>query len=224
MMQQELEAALQALPFWKHLTAQEAEEARSGARIVHYEKGALVHGCDGQCLGLIAVRTGKLRAYMLSEDGREIALYRLLPGDACVLAASCVIRQITFDVQLVADAETDLLILNASTFKRLAQSNIYVECCQYKLATERFSDVMWSMQQLLFTSFDQRLAQHLWEESDHARQPVRATHEQMARDTGAARETVTRMLRSFAEDGIVRLGRGTVTVADAEKLKKLALL
>ena len=224
MMQQELEAALQALPFWEHLTAQEAGTARAGARIVHYKKGELVHGCDGQCLGLISVCSGKLRVYMLSEDGREIALYRLLPDDACVLAASCVIRQITFDVQMVADADTDLLIQNASTFKRLAQSNIYVECCQYKLATERFSDVMWSMQQLLFISFDKRLAQHLWEESDHARQPVHATHEQMARDTGAARETVTRMLRSFAEDGIVALGRGTVTISDPEKLKKLALM
>ncbi|MBS1401913.1 MAG: Crp/Fnr family transcriptional regulator [Oscillospiraceae bacterium] len=223
-MQQELEAALQSLPFWDHLTAGEMEEARRGARIVRYQRGALVHGCNGQCLGLIAVRSGKLRAYMLSEDGREIALYRLMAGDACVLAASCVIRQITFDVHMVADADTELLIVNASTFKRLAQSNVYVECCQYKLATERFSDVMWSMQQLLFISFDKRLAQYLWEESDHARQPIRATHEQMARDTGAARETVTRMLRNFAEDGIVRLGRGTVTVVDAEKLKKLALM
>lgn len=223
-MQQELEAALQSLPFWDHLTAGEMEEARRGARIVRYQRGALVHGCNGQCLGLIAVRSGKLRAYMLSEDGREIALYRLMAGDACVLAASCVIRQITFDVHMVADADTELLIVNTSTFKRLAQSNVYVECCQYKLATERFSDVMWSMQQLLFISFDKRLAQYLWEESDHARQPIRATHEQMARDTGAARETVTRMLRNFAEDGIVRLGRGTVTVVDAEKLKKLALM
>ena len=94
----------------------------------------------------------------------------------------------------------------------------------YKLATERFSDVMWSMQQLLFTSFDKRLAQHLWEESDHARAPIKATHEQIAKDTGAVRETVTRMLRNFAEDGMVKLGRGSVTITDADKIKKLALL
>ena len=92
----------------------------------------------------------------------------------------------------------------------------------YVPAGERFSDVMWAMQQLLFTSFDKRLAQYLWDESDHARAPVRATHEQIARDTGAVRETVTRMLRHFADDGIVSLGRGTVTVTDAEKLRKLA--
>ncbi len=143
-------------------------------------------------------------------------------GDACVLAAACVIRQITFEVQLVADAPTELLILGAHVFQQLTAENIHVECCMYRLATERFSDVMWAMQQLLFTSFDKRLAQYLWDESDHARAPVRATHEQIARDTGAVRETVTRMLRHFADDGIVSLGRGTVTVTDAEKLRKLA--
>ena len=94
----------------------------------------------------------------------------------------------------------------------------------YKLATERFSDVMWSMQQLLFTSFDKRLAQHLWDESQQGREPILATHEQLAKDTGAVRETVTRMLRSFAEDGMVKLGRGSVTITDRDKMKKLALM
>ena len=219
-----LDKALQALPFFEHLTDAQKQQARSGSRLTHYARGELVHACNGQCLGLIAVQEGKLRAYMTSEDGREIALYRLLPGDACVLAASCVIRQITFEVQLIADADTDLLVLNAHTFQQLAQQNVHVECCMYKLATERFSDVMWSMQQLLFTSFDKRLAQHLWEESGHVARPVKATNEQLAKDTGAVRETVTRMLRSFAEDGIVQLGRGTVTITDPGKLKKLAVV
>ena len=219
-----LDEALQALPFWDNLTDEQKQTARGAARIVPYEKGEMIHSCTGECLGLIAVQTGKIRAYMTSEDGREIALYRLFEGGACVLAASCVIRQITFDVQLVADVDTELLVLNAHTFSLLSKQNVYVECCMYKLATERFSDVMWSMQQLLFTSFDKRLAQHLWDESQQGREPIRATHEQLAKDTGAVRETVTRMLRNFAEDGMVKLGRGTVTITDRDKMKKLALM
>ena len=218
-----LDEALQALPFWDNLTDEQKQMARGASRIVPYEKGEMIHSCTGECLGLIAVQTGKIRAYMTSEDGREIALYRLFEDDTCVLAASCVIRQITFDVQLVADVDTELLVLNAHTFSLLSKQNVYVECCMYKLATERFSDVMWSMQQLLFTSFDKRLAQHLWDESQQGREPIRATHEQLAKDTGAVRETVTRMLRNFAEDGMVKLGRGTVTITDREKMKKLAL-
>ena len=219
-----LDEALQALPFWEHLTDDQKQTARGASRIVPYQKGEMIHSCTGECLGLIAVQKGKIRAYMTSEDGREIALYRLFEGDACVLAASCVIRQITFDVQLVADVDTELLVLNAHSFSLLSKQNVYVECCMYKLATERFSDVMWSMQQLLFTSFDKRLAQHLWDELQQGREPIRATHEQLAKDTGAVRETVTRMLRSFAEDGMVKLGRGTVTITDREKIKKLALM
>ena len=219
-----LEQALQALPFWNNLTDEQRQTARHGARLVRYGKGEMIHSCTGECLGLIAVQSGKIRACMTSEDGREITLYRLFPGDACVLAASCVIRQITFDVELAADVETELLILNAHAFQQLAKQNIYVECSMYKLATERFSDVMWSMQQLLFTSFDKRLAQYLWDESAQGSQPVSATHEQIARDTGAVRETVTRMLRNFAEDGMVKLGRGSVTITDREKVKKLALM
>ncbi len=221
-MNERLDAALEQLPFWPNLTEPQRELARRGARLTQYERGALVHGCDGQCLGMIRVQSGRLRACMLSDDGREITLYRLTDGDACVLAAACVIRQITFEVQLVADAPTELLILGAHVFQQLTAENIYVECCMYRLATERFSDVMWAMQQLLFISFDKRLAQYLWDESGHACAPVRATHEQIARDTGAVRETVTRMLRHFADDGVVSLGRGTVTVTDAQKLRSLA--
>lgn len=220
----DLEHALEMLPFWADLTEEQKQQARTGSRLNHYDRGAMVHTCDGECLGLILVTQGKLRACMTSEDGREIALYRLLEGDACVLAASCVIRAITFEVQLTADTDTELLVLNAPTFLRLSQNNLHVECCMYKLATERFSDVMWSMQQLLFTSFDKRLAQYLWDESSQAKEVIKATHEQIARDTGAVRETVTRMLRNFAEDGMVKLGRGSVTIIDAAKVKKLALM
>lgn len=220
----DLEHALEMLPFWADLTEEQKQQARTGSRLNHYDKGAMVHTCTGECLGLVLVTRGKLRAYMTSEDGREIALYRLLEGDACVLAASCVIRAITFEVQLTADVDTELLVLNAPTFLQLTQKNLHVECCMYKLATERFSDVMWSMQQLLFTSFDKRLAQYLWDESGQAKEIIKATHEQIAKDTGAVRETVTRMLRSFAEDGMVKLGRGSVTITDAAKVKKLALM
>ena len=153
-MNERLQAALAELPFWPNLTEAQRELARRGARLAQYDRGALVHGCDGQCLGMIRVQSGRLRACMLSDDGREITLYRLTDGDACVLAAACVIRQITFEVQLVADAPTELLILGAHVFQQLTAENIYVECCMYRLATERFSDVMWAMQQLLFTSFD----------------------------------------------------------------------
>lgn len=206
-MNERLAAALEQLPFWPNLTEPQRELARRGARLAQYDRGALVHGCDGQCLGMIRVQSGRLRACMLSDDGREITLYRLTDGDACVLAAACVIRQITFEVQLVADAPTELLILGAHVFQQLTAENIHVECCMYRLATERFSDVMWAMQQLLFTSFDKRLAQYLWDESDTPARPCaprtsrsRATPAPCARPSRAccATSLTTALSRSAA--------------------------
>ena len=149
-----------------------------------------------------------------TENDTLSRISKALYGDALTLAV--------MDPKDISLLKKNARILKKDVFQQLTAENIHVECCMYRLATERFSDVMWAMQQLLFTSFDKRLAQYLWDESDHARAPVRATHEQIARDTGAVRETVTRMLRHFADDGIVSLGRGTVTVTDAEKLRKLA--
>ena len=147
-----------------------------------------------------------------TENDTLSRISKALYGDALTLAV--------MDPKDISLLKKNARILKKDVFQQLTAENIYVECCMYRLATERFSDVMWAMQQLLFTSFDKRLAQYLWDESDHARAPVRATHEQIARDTGAVRETVTRMLRHFADDGVVSLGRGTVT--DAQKLRSLA--
>ena len=217
-----MENILNKLPFWASLTEQEKEILRKSAVIRRYEKGSFIHSSDRDCLGMLFILSGEIRTYILSDEGREITLFRLYPNDLCVLSASCVISQISFDTQMTARQNTEVLIIPPNITALLKEQNISVRCFLYEQATERFSEVMWAMQQLLFTSFDKRLAQYLWDESDHARAPVRATHEQIARDTGAVRETVTRMLRHFADDGIVSLGRGTVTVADAEKLRRLA--
>ena len=149
-----------------------------------------------------------------TENDTLSRISKALYGDALTLAV--------MDPKDISLLKKNARILKKDVFQQLTAENIHVECCMYRLATERFSDVMWAMQQLLFTSFDKRLAQYLWDESGHARAPVRATHEQIARDTGAVRETVTRMLRHFADDGVVSLGRGTVTVTDAQKLRSLA--
>ena len=102
---------------------------------------------------------------MMSEDGRDITLYRLFKGDVCILSASCVLEAITFDVFIDAEEDTDVLLINSSIFHRLADRNIYVKCFGYQLATVRFSDVMWAMQQILFMGADKRLACFLWNET-----------------------------------------------------------
>ena len=210
------------LPYWDHLTGEERALAAQSAREVSFPKGAMVHGAEG-CLGLVLVKSGRLRAYLLSEEGREVTIFRVEKGESCVLSASCVISQITFETHLTAEEDTRLLVLPSGVFQRLTQENIYIRCFLFEMAAERFSEVMWVMQQVLFLGIDQRLALLLAEHVRTTGQGVlRRTHEELARDLGSAREVVTRMLRRFAEEGLVELRRGTVTVRDLRGLEQIA--
>ena len=159
---------------------------------------------------------------MLSEEGRDVTLYRLFSGDICILSASCVLDAITFDVFIDAEEDTDVLLISSAAFHQIAEENIYVKCFGYELATTRFSDVMWAMQQILFMGVDKRLAIFLWDETAKTgSNSIKMTHEQIARYMGSAREVVSRMLKYFAGEGIVALSRGEIRVMDKEQLSKL---
>ena len=141
---------LPRLPYWGNLTEAERDAVARHAVIRRYPAGSVLHSGGSACLGMIFVLGGSLRTYLLSEEGREITLFRLAAGDPCVLSAACVVSQLTFDTQMEAETDCDLLIVGAAVFKRLTEENIYVRCFLYELATERFSSVMWTMQQILF--------------------------------------------------------------------------
>ena len=213
---------MERLPFWRELTEDERELLRRSAVIRRYEKGALIHSGGSECLGLLLVLSGEARTYLLSDEGREVTLFRLYEGELCVLSASCVISQITFDTQMTAQRETEVLILPAGIIASIRDQNLAVRCFLYELATKRFSDVMWAMQQILFKGLDQRLAAFLLEEYQRTgSDTIRMTHEQIAQHISSAREAVARMLKQFAEDGLVTLRRGAITLRDPDSLKRL---
>jgi CRP/FNR family transcriptional regulator, anaerobic regulatory protein len=223
-MNEDLQISLLAehFPFWPNLTSEQKNYMLSHAALLCYRKGTNIHSGENECVGLMLVKSGELRVYMLSEEGREITLYRLREGDVCVLSASCVLSTITFDVHVDADQDSEVLLVNASAFAELSRLNVYVEKFSYQLATERFSDVMWTMQQVLFMSFDKRLAIFLLDEMNKTEEDIiRLTHEQIAKYVGTAREVVTRMLKYFSEEGIVSLSRGGIKVLDKKRLRSL---
>lgn len=214
--------SLARLPFWGDLTEQERDIVQKSAFLRRYEKGAQVHSGGQECLGLLLVLSGEIRTYLLSDEGREITLFRLYPGDLCVLSASCVLSQISFDTQLTAQQDTQVLVIPANLVARIKDTNLAARCYLYELATQRFSDVMWAMQQLLFQQLDQRLAAFLLAEYRRTGSPtVAMTHEQLAQQISSAREAVARILKQFAEDGLVELKRGAITLLNPAGLEKL---
>ena len=213
---------LEQLPFWPSLSERERDMVRRSAVLRRYEKGALIHDGGNECLGMLLLLSGEIRTYLLSDEGREVTLFRLYAGDVCVLSASCVISQITFDTQISAQQETEVLIIPASIIAALREENLSLRCFLYELATQRFSDVMWAMQQILFKGLDRRLAGFLLDEAERTgSSTVRMTHEQIAQHISSAREAVARMLKNFSEDGLVSLKRGAITLLDRSALNDL---
>ena len=186
-----------------------------------FPKGATIHG-GNECTGVILVRSGSLRVYMLSGEGKEITLYRLFAGDLCILSASCVLDAITFDVFVDAEEMSECVIVGGCAFEDVARRLPDAKIFALEMAVSRFSDVMWMVEQVLWKSFDKRLAAFLLEEAViEGTNVLKITHEIIGNHLGNPREVVTRMLRYFQSEGWVSLSRGMVEIVDEKGLRAL---
>lgn len=218
----EIQFVQSILTFWDHLNPLQQSMILENANPVNYHRGENIHRGDNDCVGVLLIKSGELRTYILSEDGRDITLYRLGPEDVCILSASCILQNITFDVHIDAEKDCEIILINSSIFQQIASENVYAENFSYKAAIDRFSDVMWAMQQILFMSFDKRLTVFLLDEVTRTgSNTIVMTHEQIARYIGSAREVVSRMLKYFENEGYVHLSRGKIEVIDKVQLKEI---
>ncbi len=209
------------LGFWKDLTAQQKLMLKEAVIIKNFSVGESMHSGSEQCSGLFLLRSGQVRAYSLSETGKEITLYRLFERDVCIFSASCIMKNITFDIYVEVEKDTTAYLIPTAVFRKLSDESLAIQIFTNNLMASRFSDVMWIMEQALFTSFDKRLASFLQEQMViEGRTTLSITHEKIAAHLGTAREVVTRMLKYFQNDGIVVLRRGTIEILSEEKLRK----
>ena len=211
------------LPFWNKLTAEQQQRIENVIEFRQIKKDTHIHDSSADCLGLVAVRSGQLRAYILSEDGREITISRLTQYDVSLLSASCVMPDMQFNVMIEAEKDSEFWSIPACLFKNLVDESLAVSNYSRNLLSSNYSELMWLMEQIMWKSFDKRLAAFLLEEAaieDSA--SLKITHEKIAAHMGSAREVVTRMLRYFQNEGMVQLTRGTIEITDRDKLETLA--
>ncbi len=211
-----------AFSFWSVLSEADRCLLCDNTRAFCYRKGEQVHD-NTDCSGVFLVQRGTLRVYVMSEEGREVTLYRLHAGEMCMLSASCVLQSITFDVFIDAEVDTECLLVSAGAFSDVIERCDAAKIFSLELAVERFSDVMWVLQQILFLSMDRRLAIFLLDESarlEHDLIPL--THAEIARAMGSAREVISRTLKYFTAEQLVELSRGGVRLLDKARLKRLA--
>ena len=211
------------LPFYAKLPPQQQPMLKDAIEPMEAKAGTVVHNGSLDCLGLLIIRAGQLRVYTLSSEGREVTLYRLFDHDICLFSASCVMPDIQFEVIIEAEKDTKMWVIPSCLFKQLMEQSAPVANYVNQLMSSRFSDVMWLMEQIMWKSFDKRLAGFLLEESClEGSMTLKLTHERIASHLGTAREVVTRMLRYFQSEGMVRLSRGEITITDEKGLRQLA--
>lgn len=209
-------------PIWNQLNLTQKNHILDSLIERHIKKGTMIHNGSMDCTGLLLVKYGQLRAYILSDEGREITLYRLFDRDMCLFSASCIMRSIQFDVAIEAEKDTGLWIIPAEIYKNIMEESAPVANYTNELMASRFSDVMWLMEQIMWKSLDKRMAAFLLEESSiEESAELKITHETIANHLGSHREVITRMLRYFQSEGMVRLSRGSVTVTDEARLRQL---
>lgn len=210
-------------PVWERLTPQQQATLSGSMFSRRVRRGDVIHQGDADCTGLLLVKSGQLRAFMLSEDGREITLYRLFERDLCLFSASCMMRSIQFDITIQAEKDAELWVIPAETYRQVMEESAPLSNFTNEVMAARFSDVMWLIEQVLWKSFDRRLAAFLLEESAiEGTRTLKITHELIGNHMGNPREVVTRMLRYFQGEGLVRLSRGTVEIVDEIALRGLA--
>ena len=210
-------------PFVKELSEEDRAMLVGSMVTKNFPKGSIVNRNEDGCVGVLSVTAGRLRVYIVSDEGREITLFRVDPGEICVLSVSCLLDSIVFDVVIEASEDTKVSIIPAAVVHRLEKDNPGVGLFLYKTAAEKFSEVIWTMQQLMFMKLDQRIAIFLWDEqSKKDGNVLMLTHDEIARQIGSSREVVTRIMKYFEQEGILSLERGKVVITDKNALKKTA--
>jgi CRP/FNR family transcriptional regulator len=210
------------LPFWKSIKKDTQEKLVQNSEPVTFSPGTVMHAGREECSGLFLVLEGRVRAYIVTEQGKEVTLFRLLSRDICIFSASCIMKNISFDIFVSAETEVKAVRIPAKFYHEMTSQELTVANYTNELLSSRMSDVMWILEQIVFTSFDKRLAHFLLEEGELEESDVLSiTHEQIANHLGSAREVVSRMLRYFSNEGFVKVERGSIRLLDKEGLENV---
>ena len=213
---------VQDLAFWDRLSPEERERVERSAHSVRYGAGQMIWSGELDCLGILMIRSGVVRLFLSSQDGREATIARMTDGEVCTLTASCTMPTTEFNIRVQAESEVEALVVPALCLSGLVRENLYVENFMYRSATQHFAHVLEAVEQMLFFSLEQRVAAHLLDEAARlGTDTLRVTQEQVAQAIGSAREAVTRTLKKLVAAGAVEVFRGGVRLTDKRALYRL---
>ncbi|GAA0802959.1 Crp/Fnr family transcriptional regulator [Faecalicatena orotica] len=212
----------QTLPFWEELTKSEQDALVERVTESSVKKGTMLHYGGKECAGVQIIKEGQARVFVTSPGGGEITLFRLLDGDVSILSAACMMKGLDIELDMELEEDSVICTIPKCLYKEISDQNAKVKDYTLEMISEKFSDIMWLFNQYVFSNVASRLADAILEHRALAGSDTLAiTHDALARDLGTAREVVTRLLKQFQTDGLVKLTRGHIEVLDAAKLGKV---
>ncbi|MEG0339136.1 MAG: Crp/Fnr family transcriptional regulator [Oscillospiraceae bacterium] len=211
-----------SLPFWSKLTQNEQQLLIDTLQIHKYDRGTILYHDGSECAGVEIIKSGRARVYISSKDGKEITLYRILANEVCMMSAACMIKNINFGISIETEADSEIAIIPRNIYQKLNDENMFVKNFTLEMVAEKFSDVIWLLEQFVFSNMGQRLSCELISQSELCESKIlNITHEKIAVDLGTAREVVTRLLKQFQTDNLVSLSRGKIEILDDTALLKM---
>ncbi|KIZ40639.1 MULTISPECIES: Crp/Fnr family transcriptional regulator [Rhodopseudomonas] len=212
---------LQRFPDLADLPADERTPLLAGAMAMTLPAGATVFAPDQPCGFFILVRSGNVRVYQLDGEGNEIVLYRLGPGNICILTTLALLASENYSAFAVTETPVEAVGLPAATFNDLMGRSAQFRGFVFQAQAARMADLMSVIQHVAFESIDSRLAARLLKLAANGHE-LSITHQQLAAEIGTAREVVSRHLKAFERRGWISLGRGRVELRNAAPLRATA--
>jgi len=207
-------------PMLSELPIDEQKELWETATEMHLPAGSVLFDENQPCRGFPLLLSGNIRVIKAAPNGRELQLYRVLPGESCILTSSCLLGNTRYHARGIAEQGLDMVLLRATTFHTLIGKQEAFRSYVFHLFSDRLTDLMQLVSAVAFQKLDQRLAHLLVSKSS----PIHATHQNLADELGSAREIVSRLLKGFAEQGWVKLGREQIDITDLAALKAFSAL
>ncbi|MFA6121706.1 MAG: Crp/Fnr family transcriptional regulator [Sideroxydans sp.] len=208
---------LQHYPMLAELPASKLDELLAQAMVMMLPSGTTVFDENQACQGFPLILSGSLRVIKASANGRELQLYRVIPGESCILTSSCLLGHTRYQARGICEHDVEMVLLPAAAFHTLLASQPSFRTYVFHLFSDRLTDLMQLVSAVAFQKLDQRLAALLLAKQS----PIHATHQALADELGSAREMVSRLLKGFADQGWLVLGREHIEVIDRQSLSKL---
>jgi CRP/FNR family transcriptional regulator len=198
-----------------------SRELLDGAHLINLPGEQAAFRAGSACQSYVLILEGAVRVQLIGEGGREALLYRVLPGQSCVLTTCCILSGEDYPAEGIAEAPVRALAISKPAFDRGVELAPAFRRFVFANLGARVAEVIARMEEVVFRPIERRLATYLLARSA-GNQLIRGTHQDIAVEVGTAREVVSRHLKRFEAAGLVQIGRSTVEVKDAEKLRCLA--